>query len=89
MILFHMQAHLILYSVMIYMQLADLTLNLEIHHAGQFLWNLDLVYLGASTSFVDNVDLNRLSYFEIKDICCDVGALSTSRYHYLIPGGNL
>ena len=53
------------------------------------MWYPDLVYLGVCTSFVDNVDLDRLSYFEIQDICCDVGALSTSRYHYLIPRGNL
>ena len=53
------------------------------------MWNPDLVYLGGSTSFVDNVDPDRLSYFEIQDICFDVGAASTSRYHYLIPGGNL
>ena len=62
--------------------------NFEIHHGGQFVWNPDLVYLGGSTSFVDNVDPDKLSYFEIQDICSDVGAVSTSRYHYLIPRGN-
>ena len=73
----------------IYMQMADLAFNFEIHHGGQFVWNPDLVYLGGSTSFVDNVDLNKLSYFEIQDICSNVGAVNTSRYHYLILGGNL
>ena len=57
MILFHMQAHLILYSVVFYMQMADLTFNFEIHHGGQFVWNLDLVYLGGNTSFIDEVSL--------------------------------
>ena len=71
------------------MQMADLAFNFKIHHGGQFVWNPDLVYLGGSTSFVDNVDLDRLSYFEVQDICFDVGAVSTSRYHYLIPRGNL
>ena len=47
------------------MQMTDLTFNFEIHHGGKFVWNLDLVYLGDSTSFVDNVDLDRLSYFEV------------------------
>ncbi|XP_065629274.1 uncharacterized protein LOC136067409 [Quercus suber] len=69
--------------------MADLAFNFEIHHGGQFVWNPDLVYLGGSTSLVDNVDPDRLSYFEIQGICSDVGAISTSRYHYLIPGGNL
>ena len=45
--------------------------------------------LGGSTSFVDNVDQDKLSYFEIQDICSDVGVVSTIRFHYLIPGGNL
>ena len=89
MILFHMQAHLILYSVVFYMQMADLAFNFEIHHGDQFVWNPDLIYLGGNTSFVDNVDLDRISYFEIQDICSGVGAVSTSRYHYLILGGNL
>ena len=57
------------------MQMADLVFNFEIHHGGQFVWNPNLVYLGGSTSFVDNVDPERLSYFEIQDICCDVGHL--------------
>ena len=48
-----------------------------------------MVYLGGSISFVDNVDPDKLSYFEIQDICFDVGVVSTSRFHYLILGGNL
>ena len=52
------------------------------------MWNPDLVNLGGSTFFIDEVDPDKLSYFEIQDICCDVGANSTSRFHYLIPGGN-
>ena len=71
------------------MQMADLAFNFEIHHGGQFVWNSDLVYLGGNTSFVDNVDPDGLSYFEIQDTCSDVGAVNTSRYHYLIPRGNL
>ena len=53
------------------------------------MWNPYLAYLGRSTSFVDNVDLDKLSYFEIQDICSNLGAFSTSIFHYLIPGGNL
>ena len=71
------------------MHMADLTFNFKIHHGGQFVWNLDLVYLGGSTSFIDEADLDKLSYFEIQDICSDVVVVSTSRFHYLIPGSNL
>ena len=71
------------------MQMADLTFNFEIHHGGQFVWNLDLVYLGGNTSFIDEVDPDKLGYFEIQDICSNFWAFSTSRFHYLILRGNL
>ena len=82
-------SHLILYSVVFYMRMVDLTFNFEIHHGGQFVWNPDLVYLRDSTFFIDEVDPNKLSYFEIQDICYDLGTFSTSKFPYLIPGGNL
>ena len=53
------------------------------------MWNPDLVYLGGSTSFINEVDLDKLSCFEIQDIFSDLGAFSTSRFHYLTLGGNL
>ena len=46
------------------MQIADLTFNFEIHHGGQFVWNPDLVYLGGSTSFIDEVNPYKFSYFD-------------------------
>ena len=84
-----MQAYLILYYVVFYMQMADLTFIFEIHHGCQLVRNLDLVYLRGITSFYDEVDPDRLSYFEIQDMCCGLGANSISRFHFLIPGGNL
>ena len=84
-----MQAHLILYYVIFYKQMADLTFNFEIHHGGQFVRNPDLVYLGGNASFIDEVDPYKLSDFEIQDMCCDLGANSISRFHYLILEGNL
>ena len=71
------------------MSMVVLTFSFEIHHGGQFVWNPDLVYLGDSISFIDEVDPDRLSLFEIQDIWGDLGAISTSRFHYLIPKGNL
>ena len=49
------------------------------------MWNPDLVYLRGGISFNDEVDPDILSYFEIQDICGDLGANSTSRFQYLIP----
>ena len=65
------------------MQMVDLTFSFEIHHGGQFVWNPNLVYLGGSISFIDEVDSDKLSYFVIQDICGDLGANSTSRFNIL------
>ena len=53
------------------------------------MWNPNLVYLDGSVSVINEVGPNRLSLFEIQDICGELGAPSTSTFHYLIPGGNL
>ncbi|XP_075652225.1 uncharacterized protein LOC142622596 [Castanea sativa] len=69
--------------------MANLRFTLEIHHGGYFGWNPDLVYLDGCVSIIDEVDPDRLSLFEIQDICGELGAPSTNTFHYLIPGGNL
>ena len=48
-----------------------------------------MIYLGGSISLFEEVDPDRPSLFEIQDIWGDLGAISTSRFHYLIPKGNL
>ena len=53
------------------------------------MWNPNLVYLDGSVSVINEVGPDRLSLFEIQDICVELGAPSTSTFHYLIPGGNL
>ena len=53
------------------------------------MWNPNLVYLDGSVSVINEVGPDRLSLFEIQDICGELGAPSTSTFHYLIPGGNL
>ena len=69
--------------------MADLRFTFEINHGDHFVWNPDLVYLDGSVSIIDEVDPDRLSLFEIQDICGELEAPSTSTFHYLIPGGNL
>ena len=48
-----------------------------------------MIYLGGSISLFEEVDPDRPSLFEIQDIWGDLEAISTSRFHYLIPKGNL
>ena len=53
------------------------------------MWDPDLVYLGGSVSTINNINIDRLSFFEIQDMCVGLGVTSKSRFHYLIPRGNM
>ena len=47
-------------------------------------------YVGGSVHLLTEIDLNKLSFFEIRDLCHLVGAPKEhSRYKYLLPEGNL
>ena len=70
------------------MQMVDLLFTVEIHSGGSFERNSELVYLGGRVVIVSNCDPNRLSYFEIQNMCVEYGASSTSSLYYLIPRGN-
>ena len=48
----------------------------EIHHGGTFVWDPDLIYLGGSVSTIDNINPNRLSFFEIQGMCVGFGVTS-------------
>ena len=50
------------------LQMNDEEVKLEVHYGGTFLWNLSLKYFGRKVEIVYR-DPNRLSYFEIQDIC--------------------
>ena len=39
------------------------------------MWNPDLQYVGGIVHRLLDVDPNRLSYYEIRDICFEVGSL--------------
>ena len=45
-------------------------------------------YFGGKVEIVYK-DLDKLSYFEIEDICKELGIDEPSRVHYLAPKGNL
>lgn len=66
----------------------DDEVKLEVHYGGAFLWNPSLEYFGGKVEIVyRNLDLP--SYFEIKNICEELGIDESCRVHYLGPGGNL
>uniref|UniRef100_A0A7N2L7Q2 PB1-like domain-containing protein n=1 Tax=Quercus lobata TaxID=97700 RepID=A0A7N2L7Q2_QUELO len=69
--------------------MADLNFIVEINYGGTFVWNQNLEYVGGNIATIEDVDLNRLSFCEIQDMCEKFGAPSTSTYHYLIPRGKL
>ncbi|KAK9986371.1 hypothetical protein SO802_031322 [Lithocarpus litseifolius] len=67
--------------------MANEEVKLEVHYGGTFLWNPSLEYFGGKVEIVCR-DLDRLSYFEIKGICEELGIDELCRVHYLGPGGN-
>ncbi|KAK9998214.1 hypothetical protein SO802_017817 [Lithocarpus litseifolius] len=67
--------------------MADEEVKLEVHYGGTFLWNPSLEYFGGKVEIVCR-DLDRLSYFEIKGICEELGIDEPCRVHYLGPRGN-
>ncbi|KAL0007954.1 hypothetical protein SO802_009456 [Lithocarpus litseifolius] len=67
--------------------MADEEVKLEVHYGGTFLWNPRLEYFGGKVEIVCR-DIDRLSYFEIKGICEELGIDEPCRVHYLGPGGN-
>ena len=70
------------------LQMDDEKVKFEVHYGGTFLWNPNLEYFGGKVEIVYR-DPNRLSYFEIEDICEELGIDEPCRVHYLGPGGNL
>ena len=70
------------------LQMDDKEVKFEVHYGGTFLWNPSLEYFGGKVEIVYK-DLDKLSYFEIEDICKELGIDEPSRVHYLAPKGNL
>ena len=70
------------------LQMDDEEVKLEVHYGGAFLWNPRLEYFGGKVEIVYR-DLDRLSYFEIKGICEELGIDEPFRVHYLGHRGNL
>ncbi|XP_050281392.1 uncharacterized protein LOC126722276 [Quercus robur] len=68
----------------------DVTFDLEIHVGGCFVEEPTIQYVGGSVRLLTEIDPDKLSYFEIRDLCHLVGAPKEhSRYKYLIPDGDL
>ena len=66
------------------------TFDIEIHVIGCFVKDPTLRYVGGSVHILTKIDPDKLSFFEIWDLCHLVGAPKEhSRYKYLLPEGNL
>ena len=63
-------------------------MKFEVHYSGTFLWNPSLEYFDGKVEIMFR-DPDLLGYFEIKDICEELGIDELCRVHYLGPGGNL
>nr|POE62308.1 hypothetical protein CFP56_71300 [Quercus suber] len=70
--------------------MVDFTFDIEIHVRRCFVEDLTLQYVGGSVHTLTEIDPNKLSFFEIRDLCHLVGAPKEhSRYRYLLPEGDL
>ena len=70
--------------------MVDFTFDIEIHVGGCFVEEPTIAYVGRSIHTLTEIDPDKLSFFEIRDLCHLVGAPKEhSRYRYLLPEGNL
>ena len=70
--------------------MVDFTFDIEIHVGGCFVEDLTIEYVGGSVHLLTEIDPDKLSFFEIRDLCHLIGAPKEhSRYRYLLPEGNL
>ena len=70
--------------------MVDFTFDIEIHVGGCFVEEPTIQYVGGSVRLPTEIDPDKLSYFEIRDLCHLVGAPKEhGRYKYLLPEGDL
>ena len=70
--------------------MVDFTFDIEIHVGGCFVEEPTIKYVGGSVRLLTEFDPDKLSFFEIRDLCHLVGAPKEhSRYKYLLPEGDL
>ena len=70
--------------------MVDFTFDIEIHVGGCFVEEPTIEYVGGSIHLLTEIDPDKLSFFEIRDLCHLVGAPKEhSRYRYSLPEGNL
>jgi len=60
---------------------------LHLHHGGKFVKERKLKYEGGSYRIIEHVDVDRLSYFELKGIACEkIGYAGLLDFFYVIFG---
>ena len=70
--------------------MVDFTFDIKIYVGGCFVEDSTLEYVGGSIHTSTEIDPDKLSFFEILDLCNLVGALKEhSRYRYLLLEGGL
>ena len=70
--------------------MVDFNFDIEIHVGGCFVEEPTIEYVGGSVHLLTEIDPDKLSFFEIRDLCHLVGAPKKhSRYRYLLLEGNL
>ena len=64
--------------------------TIELHHGGHFVRKPHLIYEGGKTDYIEDCDLDMMSYFEVQyEICNRLQYPATSLLYYRIPGESL
>nr|POE85905.1 hypothetical protein CFP56_23494 [Quercus suber] len=72
------------------LQIVDFTFDIEIHVGGYFVEEPTIIYVGGSVRLLTKLDPDKLSFFEIRDLCHLVGAPKEhSIYKCLLPESDL
>ena len=70
--------------------MVDFTFDIKIHVRGCFVEDPTLRYVGGFVHILTEIDPDKLSFFEIRDLYHLVGAPKEhSRYRYILPEGDL
>ena len=74
----------------LYIEIEIFCNDIEIHVGGCFVEEPTIEYVSGSVHLLTKIDPDKLSFFEIWDLCHLTGAPKEhSRYRYLLPEGNL
>ncbi|KAI8530546.1 hypothetical protein RHMOL_Rhmol11G0068200 [Rhododendron molle] len=64
--------------------------SIQLHHGGHFNKTaLSTMYLGGTCEMIDNIDIDLISFFDLREMVMSYGYPCTVKMYYLLPGAGL